>query len=50
MRKLATLAMLFTATFMLVGCDRDVMEVETPSGEEIEVEQDLGTGELEIDD
>ncbi|MBW3598046.1 MAG: hypothetical protein KY475_12305 [Planctomycetes bacterium] len=32
----------------MVGCDEEVMEVETPTGE-VEVERDVGTGELEVD-
>lgn len=37
------------ATCPLVGCEREVMEAETPSGE-IEVEENLGGGlEVEAD-
>ncbi len=35
------------AIYPLVGCERDVMEVETPSGE-VEVEENLGGG-LEVE-
>lgn len=41
---------LLAATWPMVGCDRDVMEAETPTGEEIEVEEEFGGGmEVEVD-
>lgn len=33
----------------LVGCDREIMEAETPSGQEIEVEQDPLDGDIEVE-
>lgn len=43
---------LFAATFAVIGCDRDVAEMETPAGTEVEVESDVTTGalETEVDD
>lgn len=39
----------FCATCPLVGCERDVMEAETPRGE-LEVEENMGGGlEVEAD-
>ena len=49
MKRIAMLLALFTASFATIGCDRDVAEVETPSGQEVEVERDLGTGALETE-
>lgn len=54
-RHLAALSMFTlvvpTAMVTLSGCDDDetVLDVETPEGD-LEVERDLDTGEVEIDD
>lgn len=39
---------MLAAVWPLAGCDRDVAEVETPTGEEIEVEEEFGGG-LEVE-
>ncbi len=50
MYRLFTLTWLLTVPFVVLGCDRDVAELETPTGEEIEVERDLATGNLEVEE
>jgi len=49
MYRFAFLLALFTATFVSVGCERDVMEAETPGGAELEVEENVATDELEVE-
>lgn len=46
-RRFGVLAIVLGAFFPLVGCDREVMEVDTPTGE-VEVEEELD-GDLEIE-
>ena len=49
MRRLGIPLILLCAMCPLVGCERDVMEAETPTGE-VEVEEELGGGlEAEVD-
>ncbi|WP_161604551.1 hypothetical protein [Roseiconus nitratireducens] len=52
MKRFSMALMLVTATFAVLGCERDVMEAETPSGAEVEVEENMATGEydVEVDD
>ncbi len=47
MRRFGMCVIVLCATCPLVGCEREVMEVETPSGE-VEVEENLGGG-MEVD-
>lgn len=50
LRRLGTVLILLCALCPFVGCERDVAEVEAPSGE-LEVEENLGGGlETEIED
>lgn len=49
MKRMSMLLALFTASFATVGCDRDIAEVQTPSGQEVEVERDLTTGAVETE-
>ena len=50
MQRLAPFAILLFAICPLVGCERDVAEVQTPTGE-VEVEENLDGGlEVEAED
>jgi len=50
LRRLGILLTVLCAFCPLVGCERDVAEVETPSGE-IEIEENLDGGlEAEVED
>ena len=40
---------LLAALSVWAGCDREIMEAETPTGQEIEVEEEFGTGDLEAE-
>lgn len=48
MRRLGISVIVLGTTWPLVGCDREIMEAETPSGE-IEVEQDPLDGDIEVE-
>ena len=49
MRRFGVPLIVLCATCPLIGCEREVMDVETPSGE-VEVEEDLGGGlDIEAD-
>lgn len=52
MRHIVMLLAVVSASFATLGCDQEVMEAQTPSGQEIEVERDVTTGalETEVDD
>lgn len=50
MHRLFMLICLLAAPFVVIGCDRDVAEIETPAGEEYEVERDMTTGNLEVEE
>lgn len=49
MYRFAFLLALLSATCFHVGCERDVMEAETPGGAEVEVEENMATGEWEAE-